>query len=70
VFRFIGVAATYLTSKPQFVVQFIEKCPQYNIDENMLLNAGFVPIVQTLAGIQYVPTNALLMNTRLDPGNA
>jgi hypothetical protein len=47
---------------------FIGKCLHYGVDEKALMEAGFVPTVQSIAGSQYVPTNTILLNNLSEAG--
>jgi hypothetical protein len=47
---------------------FIGMCSQYGVDEKALMEAGFVPTVQSIAGTQYVPTNTILLNNLSEAG--
>lgn len=67
-FRLLKMAATYVLSRPGKALVFFNLCPQYSVDEKSLMDAGFVPIVQSIAGTQYVPTNTILLNNLSEAG--
>ncbi len=62
------MAAAYVTARLTKVTVFLSVCPQHSVDEKSLIDAGFVPIVQTIAAIQYVPTNTILLNNLSEAG--
>jgi hypothetical protein len=57
-----------LKSKNQLLSSFIARCVIHSVEQQLLLDAGFVPLIQTVAAVQYAPTNTILLNNLSDAG--